>query len=388
MPDLELIDADGHILEPAGMWRERIEARHRDAAPRVELCNGKEAWFVEDHLLLEARREDNRGLGFSGAAGRTLEEVRDLKYVDNPPGAFDPNERLKVLDGEGMRRAVLYPTTGLFINNGRIRDGALVTACARAYNDWIGEFCHASPERLYGAAAVPLHDVAAAVAELERAVTRLDLRAAFIRPAPYVDDLPFNHEVYDPFWDAAQSLGVPVGLHPAVGDDMPGASRRFGIYGELPSQRRLGMGTAFAQGLGNPIDMIVSMGWFIFGGVCERFPRLKIVVLESGGGWIEPILERMDHQREIFGYDLGHLSLTPTEYFRRQMWVSFDPDERMLAVTAEMLGDDRIVWASDFPHPDAKYPGAGDDVRLHLSGLSDQAQRRIAGQNAAALYSL
>ncbi|MCI0769773.1 MAG: amidohydrolase family protein, partial [Chloroflexi bacterium] len=82
------------------------------------------------------------------------------------------------------------------------------------------------------------------------------------------------------------------------------------------------------------------------------------------------------------------LSLTPTEYFRRQMWVSFDPDERMLAVTAETLGDDRIVWASDFPHPDAKYPGSGDEVRRHLSVLSDQAQRRIAGQNAAALYGL
>jgi predicted TIM-barrel fold metal-dependent hydrolase len=326
--------------------------------------------------------------------------TKKMRYEDNPAAAFDPHERINDLDREGIRRAVLYPTIGLFINRGRIRDGELVTACCRAYNDWMADYCRACPDRLYGAAAIPLHDVEAAVIELERSVTKLGLRAAFIRPAPYVDERPFdgaqsraesrpfNDPVYDPFWSAAQELGVPVALHPAVGEDVPGASRAFGLFGEPFDSRRLGEGISFSQGLGNPMDMINCMGWFIYGGVCERFPRLKVAVLESSGGWLQPILERMDHHHRIFAFEHRHLSMKPSDYFRRQMWISFDPDEELLGITAKLVGDDRIIWASDFPHPDARWPGTGDEVRKHVATLPKRSQPRIAGANAVALYGL
>ncbi len=392
MAEIELIDGDGHILEPRDMWPKYIEPRHRASAPRLERRNGEEEWLVEDHLLLDANPHgrDNVGHGMAGAAGRNLDEVRSsrMRYEDNPAAAFDPHARIKDLDREGIQRAVLYPTMGLFVNRGRIRDSALVTACCRAYNDWMADYCRPYSDRLYGAAAIPLHDVEASVIELQRAVTKLGLRAAFIRPAPHVEDRPFNDPVYDPFWAAAQDLGVPVALHPAVGEDVPGASRAFGLFGEPFTTRRVGEGISFSQGLGNPMDMINCMGWFIFGGVCERFPRLKAAILESSGGWLQPILERMDHHYRIFNFEHRHLSMEPSGYFRRQMWISFDPDEKLLGVTAEEVGDDRIIWASDFPHPDAKWPGTGDEVRKHVGGLPERSRRRIAGQNALALYAI
>ncbi len=392
MTALELIDGDGHILEPRDMWQRHIEPKYRASAPRLALWHGAEEWIVEDHLLLDANPHgrDNIGHGMAGAAGRNLDEVRSkkMRHEDNPPGAFDPHARIKDLDREGIQRAVLYPTLGLFVNRGRIHDGELVTACCRAYNDWLAGYCLPYPERLYGAAAIPLHDVEAAVVEMERSVTKLGLRAAFFRPAPHVDERPFNDPVYDPFWSAAQELGVPVALHPAVGEDVPGASRAFGLFGEPFTTRRLGEGISFSQGLGNPMDMIASMGWFIYGGVCERFPRLKIAVLESSGGWLQPILERMDHHHRIFAFEHKHLSMKPSDYFRRQMWISFDPDEELLGVTARLVGDDRIIWASDFPHPDAKWPGTGDEVRKHIAPLPKRTQARIAGTNAVALYGL
>jgi len=389
MTDLELIDADGHILEPPEMWLEYIEPKYRDQAPRLADYQGRELWMVEDHPLIRGAA-DGGGRGLAGAAGKNLAEIleKDSGYRDNPPAAFDPHERIKTLDSERIRRAVLYPTMALFVNAGRVKDPALVTAACRAYNDWMADYCRPYPDRLYGAAAIPLHDIPAAIAELKRSVTTLGLRSAFIRPTPHQGERPFNDPVYDPFWSALQDLDVPLSLHPAVGEELPGASQRFHLYGEDPATRTPGMGVSFSQGLGNPIDMIVSLGWFIFGGVLERFPRLKVIILESGGGWIQPILERMDHHAHVFTFEVKHLSLLPTEYFRRQMWISFDPDEMLLKATAELVGSDRIVWASDFPHPDAKWPGCGNEVRENLEALPLEDQRLIAGQNAVDLYRL
>ncbi|MBI3743463.1 MAG: amidohydrolase [Chloroflexi bacterium] len=385
---IELIDADGHVLETPDAWTARIEPKYRDQAPRIRLINGKDIWFVEDHPLFEATLEEPAAIG--GAAGEDLESLRKKgrRYLQNPAGGFYPDERIKVLDAEGMARAVLYPTTGLFTNHGRMRDTNLVTAAAHAYNDWIADYCRAHPSRLHAAAQAPLHDVEAACTEIRRAVERLGLRAAFTRPAPHVGNRPLNDVVYDPFWATLQELGVPLALHPGVGEELPSASRFFQIFGERPSQRRPGQGISFSQGLGNPMDMIVSLGWLILGGVLERYPRLKVVVLESGGGWAQPVLERMDHHYKVFPYELTHLSMKPSDYFKRQVWISFDPDEKMLPITAELLGADRVVWASDYPHPDAKYPGCGDEVREVLDRLPATARSLIGGDNARALYGL
>ena len=145
-------------------------------------------------------------------------------------------------------------------------------------------------------------------------------------------------------------------------------------------------GLTLRQGLGNALDVMVAMGWFVAGGICERFPKLTVVFLEGTGGWCAPMLERFDHHIEVFGS--RYQKTTPSEIFKRQCYISFDPDEEALAYTAnsKYVGADRIVWASDYPHPDAKIPGIVDELEEATETLTDDQRRLIFGENAARLY--
>jgi uncharacterized protein len=136
--------------------------------------------------------------------------------------------------------------------------------------------------------------------------------------------------------------------------------------------------------------MMNTAAFLLAGGVCERFPDLRVVFLEANGGWIVPWLERLDHHRAIFTWDVPWLRHDPSEYFRRQCWISFDPDESALGFSANspLVGADRIVWASDYPHPDAKFPGVTEELREAMTGLSAEQQAAVAGESCRALYSI
>src|SRR5262249_39225580 len=165
-----------------------------------------------------------------------------------------------------------------------LHDAEFVAACQRAYNDWAAEFCRAHPRRLFAMAAVPLQDIDLACREAERAVKQLGLQGVFVRPAPYIDELPFSHPVYDRFWATCQDLDVPVAFHPGVHIDTPGACRKFGLVHIDPNMTLTNAvvdeqhgGSALGQAIGNTVDMIVTMGRLIMGGVCERFPKLRFL---------------------------------------------------------------------------------------------------------------
>ena len=146
----------------------------------------------------------------------------------------------------------------------------------------------------------------------------------------------------------------------------------------------------FTQAISNPFDMMNTLAFMVAGGVCERFPELELIFLEAGGGWLVAWLERLDHQQQTFPWDVPGLKLRPSEYFRRQCWISFDPDESLLAFTANspLCGADRIVWASDYPHADARFPGVTDELEEAIAPLRPDQRVAIAGENAAALYGL
>jgi len=146
----------------------------------------------------------------------------------------------------------------------------------------------------------------------------------------------------------------------------------------------------FTQCIGNPVDMMTSLAFILAGGVTERFPDLTLIVLETNGGWITPWMERLDHHYKIFPFDVPDLKMAPSEYFRRQCYVSFDADEETLTLAADShyVGAERIIWASDYPHPDAKFPGTVDELLGNLAGMASDAQQAIAAGNARRLYRL
>jgi uncharacterized protein len=393
-----LIDADGHVMEPADVWVDRMDrAKWGDLIPHyiAEDTDGKDSWYIGG-----VRRAAGSAI-FGCSAGFDPEELlaRDWKYTEGHAGAWDPRARVQTLDDEGIDATVLYPsltlTLGPLDQIEAVRNPAFVLDCHRAYNDWIAEYCAFAPDRLFAAAAVPLQDIDAAVGEARRAVGELGLKAVFIRSSAYVDDLPFSHRVYDPFWAACQELGVPIGLHPATHTDVPNAARKFNLIRQTASISEATKvaddvvgSTAMSIAVGAPVDAIISLGRLLMGGVCERFPDLKFLVLESGGGWAASILERMDEEIEANPQESRWLTMRPSEYFRRQCWISFEPNDPTLPRVADLIGEDRIIWASDFPHSDAVYPGSVQALEQTIAPLSDTVKDQIRGGNAIAAYGL
>jgi predicted TIM-barrel fold metal-dependent hydrolase len=392
-----VVDADGHTMEPDDLWVERMDhMRGGDWIPRKVV----EDEVYETTYVGGVVRGGGRELqdAMAAAVGMTAREFHDLLASLRVPGGYDPHARVADMDRDGIDVAVVYPSLGLFFGPSdpipALHDIDFVTDCQRAYNEWVAEYCAAYPSRLFAMAAVPLQDVDRAVAEAERAVGKLGLKGVFIRPSAYIDELPLNHSVYDRFWAACQDLDVPVTLHPGVHVDTPGACRTFKLVAESENMMVTNMamdelhgGSGLGQAVGNAVDMIVSLGRLLMGGVCERFPRLRLLFLEAGGGWIPTQLQRMDEQVKAFPLEKRWLTLLPSEYFRRQCWAGFEPEEWNLAACAEWLGADRILWASDYPHPEF-HPEVVKELREAISVLGDDDQRRILGQNAIAAYKL
>jgi predicted TIM-barrel fold metal-dependent hydrolase len=395
---LRVIDGDGHVVEPPDLWQSRMDrSRWGDWIPHVDPADG--TLYVGGEVRGGGPETLRRVSALSGIPLADVEAGFEQTAASlSRRGGFDPRARLEDMDRDGLDAAVIYPTSGLFFAPldpiAAVRNPEFALDCQRAYNDWLAEYCDAAPDRLFGIAAAPLQDVDLAVGEVRRAVRDLGLKGVFIRPSPYLGEQPLSDRAYDPFWAACQELGVPVSLHPAVHVDTPGACRKFALVRDDANLSvsngavtpELG-GSAFGQAIGNAVDMIVTMGRLLMGGVCERFPELTFIFLESGGGWCATQLERMDEQVEAFGLEGRWLSRPPSEYFRRQCYVSFDPGEWNLAASARFIGVERILWASDYPHPEYR-SDVVDELMRGIATLSRPDQARVTGTNAIDAYHL
>ncbi len=366
-----VVDADGHVCEPPDLWSAGLPPHLRDKGIRL---SWNEATGY-DECMVEDRMATDRGLVGLGNAGTDFDDFgRGRHYEDNNPAGFDPDERVKVLDSEGIDLAVLYPGLGLKL--GGIRDPELAVASCHVYNDWIAGFCAAHPDRLVGVGALPMQDPAAAAEEARR-IAGIGLRGGFCRPNPHLG-VPLHDAAYDPVYDVLEEEAMPLALHGAGLFDMEGASKRMGDL--------MAPGTHHALILF--FDQYLTLSNLVYGGALERHPGLRVAVLECGGGWIAHWMDRLDEFLESYGWATPPLSLTPKEYFARQGWISFDPGEHTMAAMADLVGGDRLIWASDFPHSDAKYPGVVDELREHTEDMDPDARAGLLGANALDLYGI
>lgn len=364
MGDSPVVDADGHVLEPVSAWaglkdahRVRIE---RDAA-------GFEHVMVGEQEILAV------SLGLLGTPGSRMGGQAMKRWEEAQPGGFDPVQRLADMDVEGIDAAVLYPTLGLYAWG--IEDAEAAVAVARAYNDWLAAYCSADRTRMFGAAMLPMQDPAAAARELRRASGELGLPAAFVRPNP-CRGRSIADRSYDVVWEAAEELGVAIGLHEGssvtlktLGDDRP-------------------FNPLILHAVSHPFEQMLACAQLIVFGVMERHPGVRFVFLESNGGWAPFWIQRLEEQIHGFGEYCPDMRLRPGEYFARQCWISFEIDEATLPALAPILGPDRIVWGSDYPHHDATFPGATKELRETIAPLAQDVQAKILGTNATDLYRL
>jgi len=336
------VDADGHLLEDAGLWERYIEAKYRDRAMRL----ARDAEGLE-YLEIDGKPSKRTRKGYPATLGRMgqteLEAFvphPDKTYAANMPyGACDPDERLKLLDAEGLDAAVLYPTLGILWES-ELEDVELSQAYCRAYNRWIAEFCRGSRGRLVPIAHLSLGDPEAAAAELARAV-RDGCRGAFVVPFVW-NGRAHGDPAHDAVFRQAVELDVPLAIHPAF-EPFKLRSARFTDGHRLP----LLASVTAADGVRHAFTTFFDHGTF------DRFPTLKLVLLESGAGWIGYWLDRLDGVAEAtyIGAKAG-LRSRPSDTFRRQVYISGDPDERTLPALMKLYGADRFFWASDYPHPD------------------------------------
>ena len=369
---MTVVDADGHVLEPEDLWERELPSHLRERGIRVR-WNADTGWeerFVEDRML------SDRGIAGLGNAGQSYADFgRGTRYADLNPAGFDPKERVRVLDEEGIDLSVLYPGLGLAL--GGIQDPELAAASCRVYNEWIADFVSHAPDRLQGVGALPIQDVDAAIEEVGR-IRDLGLRAAFVRPNPS-GGRALHDRHFDPVYATLAEADMPLAFHPAGHFDLPGASQRLGDL--------MAFGTHHALILF--FDSYLTLSNLVYGGVLERHPDLTVAVLECGGGWIGHWMDRLDEFLESYEWALeAPLSLKPSEYFRRQCVVSFDPGEHTAPLLHRFAGEDTFVWASDFPHSDAKYPGVVDELREYTEGMDETARAKLFGLNALRLYGI
>jgi len=368
------IDADGHVLEPAWLWEEYLEAAHRPRAIRIRV--DPEGLEYLELAGKPSERTVKGALGLMGAMGDL--EARpgpERRYMDHIPfGAGDPKERVALLDQENLAKTVLYPTIGLLWEC-EVSDAELTLAYQRAYNRWIADFCRDSGGRLVPIAQLNLLDPSAAAQELERAV-RDGCRGGFVCPFTHTKK-PHGHADHDALFSKACELDVPLAIHPtfepvwAVPVRFHGMRRESEFFYNV--MLRQGMQQAFLS--------------FFALGTLERFPRLKLGVLESGCGWIGAFLDRMDAVAETVSGRGARLGQRPSELFRRQCFISGDPDETAAPHIVDHVGADCFLWATDYPHPDHPSTWARSLERF-VAPLSAKTRAKVLHENVARIYGL
>lgn len=373
------VDADGHILEPPTLWEDYIDPPFRDRALRFRLDeHGLEELEIAGQRSTMSRRGFPSTLGAMGAPDlAAMQKDPQRTYLREAPyGSMDPSERIDVLDAEHIDTAILYTTVGL-LWEAEVQDPALSQAYTKAYNRWICEFCAGEP-RLVPTAHLSLTDPAAAATELARAVGE-GARGGYVAPFHHLG-VPLGHPDNDPVFAAAQDLDVPLAIHPTFEPQWTKGTR-MGSWDNV-KQLRLLASVAGSDGVRHQFTTLFDYGVF------DRFPRLKILVLESGGGWIGYWLDRIDavYAHTFIGNRVP-LKMKPSDYFRERVWISCDPDERMIPALAARYGVERFLWASDFPHADHT-PEYIHDLNELVAAFPPDQRAAFIGGNARALFHL
>jgi predicted TIM-barrel fold metal-dependent hydrolase len=360
--DFPIISADSHITEPANTYVDHIDPKWKSRAPYLRDEGDAGALFIVDGMSKPVP------MGLVAAAGKKPEEIRvfGVHFDDMHRSGWDPRARIADQERDGIACEVLYPTVGMVLCNHK--DFDYKQACFDAYNRWIAEYCSAHPSRLLGCGQTAMRSIEDGIRDLE-SIRDLGLRGVMMPGNPAVED--YDSPVYDPFWEKAIELGLPLSFHilttretsPVRGPAMNG----------------------FLSIIRGCQDI---MGTLILGGVFERHPDLRVVCVEADAGWVPHYMYRMDHayKRHHNWLPAGQkLSRLPSEYFADCIYTTFQ-DDWVAFQSADLMNWRRLLWANDFPHSDSTWPWSQEMLAAHASRLRPEQQRAILCENVASLY--
>ena len=363
-PATGVYSCDDHLdlsAVPPDLWQSRLARADAERGPRVETRDGVSVWICEERVI-----------GRSGIAAKTGDAVKKLSAIgragieDDGFRAGTPQLRLDDMDRDGLWVSVIYGPAALGLP---IHDPALQSVCFAAWNDWaVEEFNAVAPDRLCALAFLPSHSADAAATELERAAA-IGHRGAIIQ----IFDIDLGDPAWDRLWVTAGETGLPISFH-----------LKDGTWSNLSYKMGKWQSAAFATVL--PLQLDEPLATVVFCGALERHPDLKLVLAESGLGWLPYFLTRMDLEWRNLRDKLDYSpQVAPSELFRRQVMATFE-EEEMGAQFIPLLGADSCMWASDYPHTDSTFPNSRHAIEEALGALSEADRRRITATNCATLY--
>ena len=372
--DYKVFSTDDHIIEPRRLFDGRLPAEFSDRTPQLEETEEAAVWHVPGLDPIEMS-------GLSTAAGQKVEEFspKGKTYDAMRPGCFDPAERLKDMDIDGVDAQVCFPTLPGLAGDKFIAldDKEYALALIRAYNDWLAEEWNApDPERLFGAAILPLWDGALTGAEVRRVAERgIKVVSLPSTPGgiPGVDHYP--KESWNPVWQAMSDTGLPAEIHIVSGRNDTSALANMGVGSEIF--------VALA-----PSTNMATCATLIFSGILERYPDLKFISAESGIGWLPYFIERIDytHRKHQF-WTRSTINTKPSELFRRSIYANFISD-RAGVEGRHLIGIENIMLGTDYPHTDSSWPDTQRVIKEQMGDIPDEERHAICAGTAIRVFNL
>lgn len=359
MSKFSVVSADSHVVEPADLWLENIEPAFRDRAPKVVRDDkGEDVFFCDGVRLLSPA-----GMSMAGRSGDEVDRTLDSVY----PGAYDPHARVEDMARDGVEAEVLYPSITMRIF--AVDDAQLANACFRAYNTWIAGFCSASPDRYKAVGVIELEEMEGALAEVHR-VHKLGLSGLMITLTSD-DPTLYSDTRFEPFWAAAEALGMPVSLH-LVTDKKP---------------LKLDMTTETISA----VDAMRSLANMVFSGLFLRFPRLKVISAENDAGWAGYFVEKMDYlfqepRRNVLrDFAIKGKGMLPSDYIKRNVAFTFIYD-RSGVEARHWFGVENLMWSSDYPHNASTWPNSQATLDYLFEGVEESERQLMVAGNAERMY--
>jgi uncharacterized protein len=367
-----VVDCDSHVMEPADLWQNYLEKKYVDRAIRIESIDNRETLIIGETPVLSGV------LAGLGGAHLPRNEVFSGKYNYQegcPPASYDAAARDQLLDDWQVDYGVLFPTIGILPFP--TEDLALSNAYCRAYNNWQKEAFESST-RVVPVAIINWHDVENAAAELETRIKQ-GFKGLFVPPETVAGKRPGDPS-FDPIWQLCEESGIAACLHVIV--RFGGAAVPFAAWGQTAP------GPIFTFGLGATGQLIPAMATLVLDGLYDRFPKLKVVSVEAGCGYAAYLMDRLDEKSQFFADLLPNkLAMKPSDYIKRNCYFVAEPEERTIGAMLELVGKDKILWGSDYPHIDSTLE-APNLIRQYLSHLPETDQANVLGNNAAKLFQL
>ncbi|MGI9598282.1 MAG: amidohydrolase family protein [Acidimicrobiales bacterium] len=369
--DTPIISADSHITEPGWTYVDNVDPAYRDQAPYMTDEAPDGATFHVPGMSYKIH------LGLHSAAGRASDQLqmKGTPFEGLHRAGWDSKERVAAQQADGVDGEVIYPSVGMLLCNHPDLD--LKKALFDGYNRWIADYCAVAPDRLYGCGQTALRTPEEGIADLE-AIKAAGLRGVMLPGTPgpaYEKDGPdYDDPVWDDFYQASLDLGLVLSFHILTGQSYRARGPKLNNFMSIIR--------------GNQ-DLI---GTFIFGGVFDRKPDLKIVCVEADAGWVPHYSYRMDHAYNRHRNWLkggAELERMPSEYFAHHVKVTFQDDWSAFRMAeAGLIEPEQLMWANDYPHSDSTWPFSQDMLAAQTAELSDEARGKILGGNAVELYKL